>query len=198
MGHNWKSKNQFRIFSSELSRTENRDFERAILSYLRLVFPTAYQAQPMGGLDRCGVDVVVPGEGDVDFSLGIQCKGFGVTEAELGKDQVRQCRDSVQTFADSALAVEQYWLVHNRKLTSAAFHTAVMEQVRTLEATGRVAKARLLNHEDFFVEILDLLYARFRRFVSERARGFRERSGGLLGVPEWPIEEVPYQLGKCG
>jgi hypothetical protein len=49
MGHNWKSKNQFRIFSSELSRAEHREFERALLSYLRLVFPTAYQAQPMAG-----------------------------------------------------------------------------------------------------------------------------------------------------
>jgi hypothetical protein len=117
-----------------------------------------------------------------------------VTEAELGYGQIRQCRKSIQTFAKSALAVEQYWLVYNRKLASAAFHTAIRGELDTLKNKSRVAEARLLNHDDFLVEILNSLYARFRRFVSARAHAFRVRSGGPLGVPDWPVEEVPYQL----
>lgn len=193
MGHNWKSKSQFQKLSYELASRERRSFERAVLPYLRLIAPNAVQTQPRGSLDVDGVDLVVPGETDGHFELGLQCKGFEVTESRIGADQIRQCVESIEAFEKSTARVEKYWLVHNRSGNSKVLHDAVAEHLQNLVETGRAADARLLDRDAFLARVLDSLFARFRQFVSDRCHKFEE-SARALGVPDSPVEQVPYQV----
>ena len=193
MNHNWKSKSQFQRLSHDLAALEGTKFERAVLAYVRLMSETAVQAQARGSLDVQGVDMVVPEKQDGFFELGVQCKGFEVAEAEVGAKQISQCRESIKEFTASSVRVKRYWLVYNRTGSeSRDFITSVTRELKALEQTGRATSARLLNRDEFLAEVLSALYARFRKFIVSRSHRFGE-SGRDLGVPEFPIEQVPYQ-----
>ncbi len=192
MGHNWKSKSQFQRLSFELARHERTDFERAVLPYLRLIAPTAMQTQAQGSLDVAGVDLVVPGKKDGRFELGVQCKGFQVTETRIARDQIRQCVESIKDFAQGSAHVEKYWLVHNRSGNSKMLHDAVIEHLNDLVRTGRAKEARLFDRDAFLAEILNRVFVRFRQFISERCQHFEE--SGAAGLSNSPVEKVPYQV----
>ncbi len=68
MGHTWKSKTQFQRLSHGRASHEGPKFERAVLPYVRLMFPSAVQSQARGSLDKAGVDIVVPGVEDGHFA----------------------------------------------------------------------------------------------------------------------------------
>lgn len=192
MGHNWKSKSQFQRLSYELAHHERTDFERAVLPYVRLIAPGAVQTQAQGSLDVAGVDIVVPGKKDGWFELGVQCKGFQVTETRIARDQIRQCVESIEAFAQRSARVEKYWLVHNRSGNSKVLHDAVFEHLQNLMRTGRAQEARLLDRDAFLAEIMNSVFARFREFISARCHRFEEN--GPAGIPDTPIEHVPYRV----
>ena len=192
MAHGWKSKTQFRRLSLDLAKLESKGFERGVLPYLRMLYENACEAIAFGSMDSSGVDIVVPSGIDGKFTLGVQCKGFAVADAEIGSSQIDQCLKSIRKFARSSFPMEEYWLVHNRTAAGKGFHDAVQDELKKLVQDGRVTTVRLLDRDEFLARVFNGVFRRFRRFVGQKAIQFRQEYGDRLGLSESPIAQVPY------
>src|SRR5688572_17849672 len=108
----WTSKREFGTIAGELAQKQDRDFERAVLPYVRAIWPEAWISPPRMKFDAAGIDIYV-GE-PPHFEVVIQCKGF--LERELLPDQIAQCRASIEAFASSGYTTGDYYLLHNRHI----------------------------------------------------------------------------------
>src|SRR5258707_865854 len=92
-------------WSGMLARSTERDFERLVLPFLRLFWPTIDQVPARGNWDSAGIDLLVWTEGN-PFTCAVQCKGFAVQE--LGRDQLRQALESIESFSSSGHRCDIY------------------------------------------------------------------------------------------
>jgi len=98
-------------WSGALALASERDFERLCLPFLRILWPAIDQAPPKKGWDSKGIDLLVLSEGS-RLPCAVQCKGFVVQD--IGPDQTRQVRASIEKFSQSKVLVDIYLVVHNR------------------------------------------------------------------------------------
>ncbi len=74
----------------QLTICSGDEFERVVLHYLRVLWPTMLQAPRLQQLDRSGIDLCVLDDNRSDFfQVVVQAKGFKVAE-ELLQKQVDQ------------------------------------------------------------------------------------------------------------
>ena len=130
----------------KLVTTDELTFQRGIRPLLEVIDPAMQETPGRGSADRCGVDHLV-WERDGVFPLIVQTKGFAVDAAQLGRDQIRQCRDSIRTFRDSGLVAERYILIHNRDGRSDAFRETVLAELEGLRANGSAHSVPLVESE---------------------------------------------------
>src|SRR5438552_2451134 len=100
MSKAWTDKKEYQLFAAQLATSVGRDFERAVLPFIRIIWENAISPTPMGSYDRLGADHLVWAD-DEPFPLVAQCKGFEVPEEELGKAQIAQCLKSIESFQES-------------------------------------------------------------------------------------------------
>lgn len=93
---------QWKRLHSSLHAAEGRDFERMALPFIRAIWAEAIIPQSLRSTyDKSGVDILVwNGIDTLSITLAVQCKGFAVKAHELGNDQIRQCKDSINTFRE--------------------------------------------------------------------------------------------------
>lgn len=88
----------YQRWSGLLAQSADRDFERKVLPFLRLFWPSLVQTQARAAWDAKGVDLLVWTDHG-PFPCIVQCKGFQVQE--LGNDQLRQVENSIEAFRRS-------------------------------------------------------------------------------------------------
>lgn len=179
---------------SELRNAEGRDFERKVLPFLRIIWADAILPQPLRTHDRGGVDILRwKNRKDKSIPLAVQCKGFHVGDSELGKKQINQCIESVDTFIKSGFKADLYILIHNRESNS-DFQKQVELKLEELKKLGRAREAYVWDY---------LMLTR------QASRKIRERCRMLLSLTESkansflidkpicaPLEQVPLEIAK--
>jgi hypothetical protein len=117
----------------ELAVAVDRDFERAVLPLIRILWPQMTQSRGLAAFDKAGVDLVALGD-DERIECAVQCKGFFKLEG-LADDQLGQIAKSLTTFRRSGLVTDTYILLHNRdgrnKAIAAKIDAALAELVDT-------------------------------------------------------------------
>jgi hypothetical protein len=178
MSKKWKR------LSSILHTAEGRDFERVALPFIRAIWAEAIIPQPLRSTyDKSGVDILVWEEPDTrSIALAVQCKGFTVKENELGKDQIRQCVDSINTFLESEIKAETYLLLHNRIPANESFRTEVEREAEKLKESGQVKEVHVWGAQ---------------KLLQEATKKVRERCAGILQLNESRAEDFLLDPALC-
>jgi hypothetical protein len=186
MSKKWKR------LQSSLASAEGRDFERAALPFIRAIWGDAILPKPLRKFDKSGVDILRWREKDgPNIPVAIQCKGFEVTETELGKSQVDQCIKSIQTFIKSQFHADRYILVHNRTPDS-GFQKAISEELELLVATGRVKEAAVWGYQKLTQEASKALRKRIEKHLA-----FTSSDSDIVAFDHplcAPLEKVPISI----
>ena len=192
MGKGWTDKTSFRRFLGELGVKTADDFERYTMHFLRLLWPTVIGTPRRKKFDSKGVDHIVWSE-KPPFPVIVQCKGWEVLEDQLGQKQINQCLKSIDSFKKSGLKAKEYILVHNRIGKDKSFREPIENELRTLEVSGQVKKAKLWSAQKLlqvvFNAFQDRCLAEIKRSNINNFKNFQD-----LEQIRWePLEKVPLQ-----
>ena len=158
-------------WSGALALASERDFERLSLPFLRILWPTIDQAPPKKGWDSKGIDLLVFSEGS-RLPCAVQCKGFVVQD--VGPDQTRQARASIEKFSQSGVLVDTYIVVHNRGGSNLEFRREVTSMLQEVVASGQAHRAELWDRHKF----LSICRSRLEERIAD---GLHIRAAELLG-----------------
>lgn len=177
---------------SELRNAEGREFERKVLPFLRIIWADTILPQPLRTHDRGGVDILRwEKRNDNSIPLAVQCKGFHVGDSEMGKDQIKQCEDSIDTFIKKGFKADVYILIHNREPNS-NFQKQVELKLDELKELGHVKEAYVWDYLMLIRQACNKVRERCRNFISLnelKANNF------LLDKPICtPLEQVPIEI----
>jgi hypothetical protein len=183
----------------ELAVANDRDFERLVLSLLRLFWPNLVRPRGLGAFDRAGIDLMVPGERD-DLPCVVQCKGFFSSD-QLDQSHYRQIRSSIDAFLQSNFGCQEFVLVHNRTNANRAITYKIHEDLSQLIVSGKAARIRLWDRQSLVRDLrskLDSLIAmRLREeaawLLSQISRIFQ--FGGVY-VSRVPVSEHKLTLRR--
>lgn len=157
--------------------------------------------------DRAGADHLVWSDAP-PFPVVVQCKGWEVSEDELGRSQIDQCLASIESFRRGGLTATRYILAHNRTGKNRAFCAEVEAALAGLAESRLVGSAELWSRQRIAQEAFAALFARYLtelpRFNLSRFDLFR-----LIEDTDWePVERVPltsrvikvdqYRLAESG
>jgi hypothetical protein len=195
MAGRWLSKTEAKRLSANLAASEERDFERLALPLIRVIWPEAIPPPARKAWDQQGVDQLVWSD-TPPFSLIVQYKGFHVSDAELGRHQIAQCRASIAAFRATGKRAETYLLIHNRTGQNRIFREAVEAELQTLTASGQVGQAQLWDRQRFVNEAFDAM----ARFLAQALRtanlGVTDVFADLEPLRCAPLEAVPLRVGE--
>ena len=188
----WTRRNQFGTIAGELANSQDREFERRVLSYARLVWPEARQSPPRQQLDQAGIDLYV-GE-PPHFSVVIQCKGF--LERDLLADQLRQCLESLSAFGASRYTADRFILLYNRSGDTRSFEAALSAPLAAVQR--KAPRADLWTHRALLIAAFDAMSDRVRTALRNRTRALqREQALVERTIGAEPLTRVPlaaYEL----
>src|SRR6266436_1411521 len=161
MSHKWKR------LSAALHTAEGRDFERVALPFIRAIWGDVIIPQALRSTyDQSGVDMLVwRGINGPSIVLAVQCKGFTVREYELGADQIRQCKESIERFVNSGLHADIYLLVHNRIPKSGIFRDELQQEAKKLEASGQAKLVHIWGAQKLLQEAKKAVRDRCRQIL---------------------------------
>lgn len=190
MATGWTDSTAYRRIQTELAVRTADDFERAALRLLRLVWPGAVGTPRRRKFDRAGADHLVWSDAP-PFPVVVQCKGWEVSDDELGRSQIAQCVASIESFRKGGLTAERYILAHNRTGKNRAFCAAVEAALAGLVESGLARGAELWSRQRIAQEAFAALYGRYLtelpRFNLSRFDLFRQ-----IEHTRWePLERVP-------
>ena len=193
MAKAWTDKTEFKQLSGALAATEGRLFENATLPLIRLLWPGSVGAPPLRSLDRIGVDQVSFTENQ-KIHLVVQCKGFQCNEIDLGKPQIDQCIESIETFRTSGRTTHTYLLVHNRDGRNSTFRDAIELKLKELIDAGTAQHAMLWDRK----RLLSEAFNRMLELVRDKSMESGRTQAATLAEYEpelcTPLEDVPYRL----
>lgn len=132
------------------------------------------------------VDQLVWTGGD-KLELVIQCKGFKVSERELGPSQVKQCAKSIRSFAKSGQKANVYLLTYNRRGKNDHFKKEVSSLLHTLETTGQVKRVELWDCDKLIKMVAKALRQKILNYISNQ---HTEKHGDALIEEQ---VEVPFR-----
>jgi hypothetical protein len=187
---------QWKRLSSMLHTAEGRDFERVALPFIRAIWSEAILPQPIRSTyDKSGIDILEwTGIDTLSITLAVQCKGFTVKEHELGRDQIRQCIESIKTFRESDIKADTYLLLHNRIPNNETFRSEVLREAEKLKESGQVKEVYVWGAQKLLQEAVKKVRARCIRIVQlneSKAQDF------LIDPPLCsPLEKVPLQISE--
>lgn len=186
-GKGWTDKSEYKELKRELRALSRDAFADRVLELLRIRWPECMTAPRLKAIDRKGVDLFVWDE------LAVQCKGFEVDEARLGRSQIDQCLASIEKFRRSDVGAERYLLIHNRDGSDEGFRVEVGKAVEALAAGGRVERAELWDVQRLLREVFNGMSDRITDALAVAAN----RNVAAFGAfdPE-PLPVVPLRLSN--
>jgi hypothetical protein len=190
MATGWTDSTAYKRLQTELAVRTADDFERAALRLLRLIWPGALGTPRRRKFDRAGADHLVWSDAP-PFPVVVQCKGWEVSEDELGRSQIDQCLASIDSFRRGGLTAERYILAHNRTGKNRAFSEAVEAALAGLVESGLAQSAELWSRQRIAQEAFSAVYGRYLtelpRFNLNRFDLFKQ-----IEHTYWePLERVP-------
>jgi hypothetical protein len=187
----WAAKADYKRLSGELAESEGRGFQRKCLPLLRVIWPEAMHSTDLGGADSKGIDILVWRDGAL-LPLVVQCKGFKVTEKELGDSQIKQCSKSIESFSRSGFKAEMYILVHNREAKDEHFRHSIDTELEKLRQAGHARKAVCWDRQTFVKKILDAMLVMIKTKLLSERRTAGQNLAEEEQLPCVPLEAVPY------
>ena len=185
----WRSRRQYKILAAELAATTDRDFERAILPFVRLAFPEMVSPPALGHYDKQGIDHLCWGTPPT-LSIVVQCKGFKTDRP--GSDQARQCLKSIEKFRKSGLSTQRYLLVHNSDGAPSDFAITVREQLDRLQSGGVANSAELWSRHDLLHAAFDAMQVGMQKYLHAQAT----REAEKLVSEELTVTDVPTRVSR--
>ena len=183
----WAGLAAWKRASGTLAVLTEHDFQRAVLPYFRVWWPSMAEVPDRKWWDRCGIDLLTPEE--PCFACVVQSKGFHVQE--LGLNQIRQTFDSIERFQRSNVSAGCYIVVHNRDGRFHDFTTAVAGRLSALVETGRVARAELWDRQTLLNRTCDRLQTMLAEAIRQHANHLAEIFDDLLPYAREHVERVP-------
>ncbi|HEY2236550.1 MAG TPA: hypothetical protein VGK01_23970 [Candidatus Angelobacter sp.] len=177
-------------WSASLARSTERDFERMVLPFLRVLWPDIDQVPARRQWDAKGIDLLVWREGEL-FPCAVQCKGFVVQD--IGQDQLRQVLASIDSFSDSAIRCETYIVLHNRDGKNAEFRTSIETRLKELTESGQVSKAELWDRQKFLTTIDQRLQEIINASLREHSYALLKNYQNLFVFGDAFVPRVPAQ-----
>jgi hypothetical protein len=175
-------------WSGRLALSQERDFERLVLPFLRVHWPAIEQVPARQGWDRKGVDLL-PWTAEPPFAVGVQCKGFSVHE--LGASQIDQALKSIDAFEHSDIQCTQFILLHNRDGRNRDFVRIVENRLRRLVMHGRVTSAQLWDRKRLLDEACQALKRRIDSALRKHSTQLLESYRVRIPLSEAYVSVVP-------
>jgi hypothetical protein len=177
-------------WSAQLAHRLDRDFERACLPFLRLIWSEMMIPKPLSKWDRQGIDLISIGNGG-KLQCVVQCKTSQQTA--LGAPDVRRAEDSINAFRRSDHACETYLLLINGDGRNAEYNLSIEKQLATLVSSGKAERAELWPR----TKLMNTSFARMRQILArtlrERAQERQEIFRGLFRFGHVYLPDVPVQ-----
>jgi hypothetical protein len=89
--YSWTWAREYSHLSAELAASSGRDFEKQALPFIRAAWEAAILPKALGGVDQQGIDAMLWGDHE-PHPLVVQFKGFEVSDLQLGRSQIRNCK----------------------------------------------------------------------------------------------------------
>lgn len=185
--HHWAST------KCELMVSASHDFERKCLPLLKIKWPALVHPKTLKYLDRSGIDHVWLSDGS-PLGAVIQCKGFEVEEP-LGDSQIKQIRDSIETFIKSRYTCEHYVLLHNREGRDREFAKAIQLELKKLVDSKKSKVAELWDIDRLINELNSELSVRLLNQVRKRAESAKNSQQAKFLFGSVFIGDVPCRMG---
>lgn len=179
-------------WSTKLAISLDRDFERACLPFLRLLWPEMIIPKPLSKWDRQGIDLIAFGD-QAEAPCIVQCK---TSQSKLlGKDDIRQAVDSINKFERSDQNCGTYLFLINGDGRSVEYNAAIESRLRALASSGgKAGRAELWNRQELLMRTFNrmkeiLIHALVKR-SRERRDLFRDMFRfGSVYLPDVPVTE---------
>jgi|SRR5271157_5847254 len=175
-------------WSAKLAISLGRDFERACLPFLRLLWPDMVVPTPFSKWDRQGIDLLAFGQTDV-LECVVQCKTS--QSKSLGTDDVRQALESIASFETSSLTCQTYLLVINGDGRSTEYAAEVRPRLRALVGSGKAIRAELWNRHELMNNAFDRMREILLRCLAQRARERSDLLRSLFRFGSVNLRSVP-------
>jgi hypothetical protein len=186
---NWSSLTVYKKNSGRLAESAERDFERAVIPFLRVIWPSLQQARPRKEWDQKGIDLFTWSD-EGSFECVVQCKGYIVRE--LRRKQLYEARKSINSFKDSGEKAKNYIFLHNRDRRWRDFHSEIEEELSALVTSGIVETAELWSRREMLFKVFDAMRRKLDTLLRQSASDILERfhSTFRLSLPYVPVVPV--------
>lgn len=131
----------------KLATSFRTELHQVALPLLRIRWPDMRLCRDLEHLDKCGIDLVAPGNEDV-FSCVVQCKGFD-GHGPLDETHLKQILKSIDTFEESEYCAETYVLLHTKDARGHAIEALVRLRLDHLVKAGRIKQHFVWNRQTF-------------------------------------------------
>lgn len=155
-------------WSNHLAISLGRDFERACLPFLRLLWPTTVRPRPLAKWDREGIDLLARDD-EERLVCVVQCKTS--QKKELDAADLRKARASIKAFRNSPHTCDTFLVVINGDGRSSAFNDALRNELAELVSLGKVKSAELWDRQ----LLLNRTFVRMKQILIEALRGLSQK-----------------------
>lgn len=183
----WHGTSAWREASGWLATAERDEFAARCLRFLRNKWPTLSESPRLKALDAAGIDLLIWSD-DLELPLAIQCKGY--RKDEIGADQVRQARESLEAFLASGLHVDQFILVHNRD-GRLRMRETLEPILRECVTSGRARSADLWDREQILDNVFDHLGLEIRHAIRAYSNSLAGSLERLFAFQRAQLTSVP-------
>ena len=126
----------------------------------------------------------------------MQCKGFGVSEDEVGKAQAQQCINSINKFITKGKRTKRYILLYNREGRNAEFRNIVMDGIKKLRASGMAETAEVWNRQILIQNAFDGMLKRAENALNKKELSLVHSLNDKIEIPSSPVEIVPVSISE--
>lgn len=175
----------------KFSITSGDEFERLVLHYLRILWPTMNQSPRLQHLDRFGVDLCVPGKEDGFFDVVVQVKGFKADEKLLESQVKNQIIPSIKKFQSSPLKCYRYILLHNRDGSDRKLAYDIENCLNELVTGGSAKEAQLIDRDNFISMIREGINTLFREKLNKRSILLQKEQESFFHFGNLFVQQVP-------
>ncbi|MBI2424283.1 MAG: hypothetical protein HYV27_15735 [Candidatus Hydrogenedentes bacterium] len=184
-----KASAKWKKHKGKLWASVGSEFERSVINYLRLLWPTLVRVPARGARDQMGIDLQAIASGRLECV--VQCKGFEVES--IGPEQIRQMVNSIEKFRASNVRCNSYVLIYNRDSRSKAMREKLEPLLEEIVADGQAQTALLWSLDDLRLKMGEAIEDRLKKRLQENAAELQRRHESLFQFSECIVEDVPAQ-----
>ena len=186
----WRSHKAYSNLSGELQETVGREFEKAALPLLKIIWSDLTRPPELGAWDRKGVDLLSRSDDD-HLDVVIQCKGYEVSRP--GTPQLKEAKKSISKFRDSNQKAKHYVLLYNRPSSNRKFHLELESKAIDLINSKVVERAEVWDLQTFLDEVFNSMAERIDKYLIQSANELLSRFEKLSDLSFPFVDRVPIR-----